>query len=137
VGVGAELYGDQELHHIVRKNVVEYLRTNSVNYSFYVGEEADWRAYLHRMANLRTWGDELTLRGASDCYSCVIHVVTTEHENWLLNYVPSALESQMVGGESGPPPLGTRECFLAYVSPIHYNVIVPLSDSRQASASGY
>jgi hypothetical protein len=122
---------------MIRSRYILYLRTNSANYAFYVREEAGWRAYLHRMAKIRTWGDELTLHGASDCYSCVIHVVTTEHENWLLNYVPSALESQMVGGESGPPPLGTRECFLAYVSPIHYNVIVPLSDSRQASASGY
>ena len=25
----------------------------------------------------------------------------------------------------------------AYVSPIHYNVVVPLSDSRQASETGY
>lgn len=84
------------------------------------------------MTKLRTWGDELTLRGACDCYGCVVHVVTTEHENWLLNYVPASLEGQMVGGESGTPPESTRECFLAYVSPVRTQAI-PLQCDIQGS----
>lgn len=132
-----ELYGDQEQHAIVRAKVIAYLRANSDSYSFYVGDDSEWSAYLERMSKARAWGDELTLRGACDCYGCLVHVVTTEHENWLLNYVPASLEGKMQGGDGGVPPEGTRECFLAYVSPIHYNVIVPLSDPRQGSTSGY
>jgi hypothetical protein len=41
----------------------------------------------------------------------------------------------------GRPPPGTRECFLAYVSPIHYNVVEPLDGSHatahRASSTGY
>ena len=28
------------------------------------GEESDWQRYLARMATLKTWGDELTLRAS-------------------------------------------------------------------------
>ena len=62
----------------------------------------------------------------------VVHVVTTEHENWLLHYSPDSLAMA-----DGRPPPGTRECFLAYVSPIHYNVIEPLDGAHAASATGY
>ena len=43
----------------------------------------------------------------------------------------------MDGGDGGVPPPGTRECFLAYVSPIHYNVVVPLDSPLERSISGY
>ena len=43
----------------------------------------------------------------------------------------------MDGGDGGVPPSGTRECFLAYVSPIHYNVVVPLDSPLERSISGY
>ena len=80
--------------------------------------------------------DELTLRAACDCFGCVAHVVTTEHENWLLNYCPSSLDETDVS-TGGAPPEGVRELFLTYVSPIHYNVIALPSDPRKASETGY
>lgn len=43
-----ELYGDQELHGVVRGKVIEHLRANGDNYSFYVGDDAEWAAYLER-----------------------------------------------------------------------------------------
>lgn len=39
----------------------------------------------------------LTLRAACDCFGCVVHVVTTEHDNWLLHYVPSKLDGTFNG----------------------------------------
>ena len=112
------------------------MREHGGDYSFYVGEEPEWHAYLRRMSQPKTWGDELTLRAASDAYRIVVHVVTTERENWLLNYASSSLK--MEGGDGGKPPQGTRECFLAYVSPIHYNVVIPSHGSGlRPSRSGY
>ena len=77
-----ELYGDQELHGLVREKTLAHLAANAENYSFFIGEDAEWQQYLQRMARPRTWGDELTIRAAADCFGVVIHVVTTEHENW-------------------------------------------------------
>ena len=88
------------------------------------------------MEGLCTWGDELTLRAACDCFGCVTHVVTTEHENWLLTYCPSSLEGTEVGSGAVTHD-GVRELFLTYVSPIHYNVIALLNDPRTASKTGY
>mmetsp|Transcript_60654 Transcript_60654/g.106263 ORF Transcript_60654/g.106263 Transcript_60654/m.106263 type:complete len:86 (-) Transcript_60654:62-319(-) len=73
------------------------------------------------MAMLRTWGDELTLRAAVDVFGVVVHCVTTDKENWLLHYEGDA----GVGANK-------RTCFLAYVSPIHYNVVsVPFRAQKQ------
>ena len=80
------------------------------------------------MAQPRCWGDELTLRAAAEAYGVTVHVVTTEKEHWLLHY------NDDDAPPPGPAPDGAaasaaaaarREAFLAYVSPIHYNVVVP------------
>ena len=131
--LATELYGDQKFHGTVRKTVCDRLASHAMEYSFYIGDDAEWQQYLAKMATPRTWGDELTLRAACDAYGVVVHVVTTEHDNWLLHYSPDA-----VAVTDGTPPAGTRECFLAYVSPIHYNVIEPLDGgTHAASATGY
>ena len=127
-----ELYGSQDHHLRVRAGAVAYLRAHEADFAPFVGTAADWAHYLGRMAKSREWGDELTLRAACDEYGVVVHVVTTEHENWLLHYSPDSLAMA-----DGRPPPGTRECFLAYVSPIHYNVIEPLDGAHAASPTGY
>lgn len=47
-------------------------------------------AALHRD---KTWGDELTLRAAADSFGVEIHVITTEKENYLLQYDPDVVKS--------------------------------------------
>lgn len=113
-----ELYGSQEHHQAVRDRVITHLREHADEFSFFVSEsKQEWEDYLQRMSRSRTWGDELTLRAASDAYQCVVHIVTTTHENWLLHYGAEHREKHEAEGTHVP------ECFLAYVSPIHYNVI--------------
>ena len=62
------------------------------------------------MARDRRWGDELTLRAASDSYGIVINLVTSEQQHWFLRYEPEQTTVQ-------------REIFLTYIAPVHYNAI--------------
>jgi hypothetical protein len=115
-----ELYGDQAHHGHVRRRVIARLRAREPEYRPYVGDGVKWLMYLERMARSCCWGDEVTLRAAAEAYSCVVHVLTSEAENWLLHY----------GAEQASEH--SRECFLSYVSPIHYNVVaLPVDNLRK------
>ena len=70
------------------------------------------------MCRDRCWGDELTLSAAAEALQCEVHVVTTEQENWLLHY----------GAEEAAERSPRRQCFLTYVSPIHYNALFDYVD---------
>merc|ERR1711908_184830 len=120
-----ELHGEQSHHLAVRAKVTAHLRAHSDEYSFFVGDDADWQQYLSDMAQNRTWGDKLTLRAASEVYGCMVHVVTTERDNWLLRYGEAA---------SADAKPRQRHVFLAYVAPIHYNVIEPLAGRETQNA---
>lgn len=62
------------------------------------------------MSRSGTWGDELTLRAACDWFGARICLITSEESNWFIQYEPRQLRS-------------SRELFLAYISPIHYNAL--------------
>ena len=46
----------------------------------FLGE--DFESYHQAMSQDGTWGDELTLRAACDCYGVVVRCVTSEEKNW-------------------------------------------------------
>ncbi len=117
-----ELFGHQRWHTSVRQRVIDWLVSHPESFSMFVGNSDDWAQYVSKMGENRTWGDELTLRAAAEAFSVTIHVVSTEHENWLLRY-----DSRQDIGDAGD---SQRRLFLCYVSPIHYNVIAPLSKPR-------
>ena len=94
----------------MRKTIIAYLRSHEDAFAVFVGDAAEWRGYLSRMAVDRSWGDELTLQAACATYAVDIHVVTTEAENFHLHYCA---------------PAARRRLFLSYIAPIHYNVVVP------------
>ena len=95
------------------ESVVEH-RSHEADFAPFVGTAADWANYLGRMAKSREWGDELTLQAACGAFAVDVHVISTETEHFHLEYacpVPSAATP--------------RKLFLSYISPIHYNVVVP------------
>lgn len=108
-----ELFGTQQFHTLVRAEVSSYLsrREDSYRQFFPTGE---WEKYLSDMGNLRTWGDELTLRAAADAFKVRIHLITSSDQMWYLVYDP-------VEGVS------ERELFITYVAPIHYNTMEPIA----------
>ena len=122
----------------LRALAVHWMIENSSEYSMYVGDAAEWSNYLQKMLELKTWGDELTLRAVrtkcischwmctciyclslcqvSDAFGVVLHVISTEQENWHIVYQPAVAKAPF------------RHIFLAYISPIHYNTVKLLDE---------
>jgi hypothetical protein len=111
--VAQELFGAQEHHDFVRKKVVEHLRARSADYNAHFAE-GELETYLSTMSKLRTWGDEISLRAVADAFKVNVHLVTSTEHNWYLVY------------RASDHPSVTREIFLTYVAPIHYNTVEPL-----------
>jgi hypothetical protein len=75
----------------------------------------------------------LLLGVCGQAFGVVVHCVTTERENWLLHYQADDAGGEGVGG-AGAKLQAKRSCFLAYVSPIHYNVVaVPAPEEAPSS----
>ena len=106
-----ELYGTQDFHYAIRIKVCEFMKEHVNDFSPFIGTIDDFNDYIEKMMMNRTWGDELTLRAASDIFGTKIHVITTEKEHYVLHYNPSTTSKT------------NRQLFLSYISPIHYNTV--------------
>jgi hypothetical protein len=116
--VSEQLYGTQEHHGFVRQRAVDHIRAHPDEYQAFLGE--DFHYYTAGMAQIGTWGDELTLRAICDSFGVVVHVVTSEQHNWYLRYNPLKSSS-------------TAEVFLTYIAPIHYNSLRRTKTQRSLS----
>ena len=76
-------------------------------------------------------GDELTLKAAVDRLGVRIHVVTSNADNWHLVYTPETTQVAPLPREM--PFEYRRLLFLTYISPVHYNSLIP--DRTRASPS--
>jgi hypothetical protein len=56
-----------------------------------------------------TWGDELTLRSAADAYNAIVRCISSMSSSWYISYEPKEAKG------------ATKELFLAYIAPYHYN----------------
>eukprot|EP00658_Telonema_sp_P-2_P057973 TRINITY_DN4639_c0_g1_i4.p1 TRINITY_DN4639_c0_g1~~TRINITY_DN4639_c0_g1_i4.p1 ORF type:complete len:270 (+),score=47.40 TRINITY_DN4639_c0_g1_i4:148-957(+) len=123
-----QMYGDQNRHAEVRAYIMEHIKSHKDEYELYCDE--DINRYIDRMGKDRTWGDELTLKAAVDAYQATVHAVTSNKDNWHLVYKPE--------GETTPKPdpvsdASRKKLFLAYISPVHYNSLVPLPTKKTAA----
>jgi len=110
-----ELFGTEAYHLAVRSSAVNYLREHAEEYSSFCPEDMTWEQYLEGMSKSRYWGDQLTLIAACQSYGVIVHMISTEQENWHLMFEPHERKWPF------------RRVFLAYISPIHYTVIKPVS----------
>eukprot|EP01043_Picozoa_sp_COSAG02_P052536 COSAG02_NODE_5675_length_4138_cov_3.914088_3_plen_283_part_00 len=127
-----QLYGTQEYHDRVRAIAVEYMHEHGDDFSCFCVEEGAFETYLDQMRKGRrgkpVWGDELTLRAICNALGCTIHVLTSQsggsQTSWYLKYVP---ENQTT----------TKQVFLAYISPVHYNAfeLVPTTSKSSGAAA--
>ncbi|KXZ45455.1 hypothetical protein GPECTOR_54g196 [Gonium pectorale] len=110
-----ELYGSQDHHASIRRAAVAHILAHRSSFEAFLGEDFD--DYTAAMARSGTWGDELTLRAVCDSYGIIVHVVTSDEDNWYLTYEPAELKVDF-------------EVFLTYIAPLHYNSIRRLSSLR-------
>eukprot|EP01063_Lacrimia_lanifica_P010265 TRINITY_DN16995_c0_g1_i1.p1 TRINITY_DN16995_c0_g1~~TRINITY_DN16995_c0_g1_i1.p1 ORF type:complete len:1183 (+),score=315.08 TRINITY_DN16995_c0_g1_i1:137-3685(+) len=123
-----QLFRTQRFHPHIRAVVVSHMRRHSDSYSFYFEDDEEFAAYLDRMGRTTTWGDEITLRAASDALHVNICIAQSEAGRWILLYEP-----QLRAGEApySVAPAGTVPCaFLSYQAPVHYNSILPEADGE-------
>mmetsp|Transcript_40650 Transcript_40650/g.121247 ORF Transcript_40650/g.121247 Transcript_40650/m.121247 type:complete len:235 (-) Transcript_40650:1430-2134(-) len=81
-----ELFGTPAYHELVRSQVIRHLRAHRGEFAVFLGEDFD--EYLAAMSRPGTWGDELTLRAASDSYGALVRCITSEDDNWYITYEP-------------------------------------------------
>lgn len=155
-----QLFGSQDHHAHVRAEVCQFLVAHRATlFEFLFESPAAFDSYVAQMRCLRVWGDELTLRAASDAFNCAIHVLTSTEANCYLKYTPmlslnggteggaAAATAKECGGGGGGGGVGTdTECadghtevldvFVSYIAPIHYNSVVIPRESPAATAGG-
>ncbi len=130
--IAYQLYGDQDGWHLkVREQIVSYMHKHASEFSFLFEDEKEFNRYLGSMARNGAWGDEICLKAASNCFNCVIHILTSEKEHYYICYKPDETSTSSPSPSSSQPssPIKKKdqqqqqplEIFLAYISPIHYN----------------
>eukprot|EP00092_Neocalanus_flemingeri_P022135 GFUD01024011.1.p1 GENE.GFUD01024011.1~~GFUD01024011.1.p1 ORF type:complete len:552 (-),score=140.82 GFUD01024011.1:329-1984(-) len=70
--VADQLYGDQEMHHCVRAQCMDYIERNADYYSQYVTE--DFEEYVSRKRTPQVHGNHLEIQALSEMYSRPIHI---------------------------------------------------------------
>ena len=88
--ISHQLFGNEDYHDIIRSQVVSYMRAARAEcFDFYFESPAQADAYYDNLAKPGSWGDELSLRAASDCLYVNIHVLSSEERNCYITYRPA------------------------------------------------
>lgn len=126
----SQLLGTQDDHAIVREKAVSNMKSRRAELEEFFGSPEEFDEYITSMEADRTWGDELVLCAIAESYRCIVHVVTSHHENWYLVYTPRQKPKVGEGGAAA----ALEEVFLAYLAPVHYNAIVLDDDGTGLAA---
>ncbi|KAH7690408.1 Ubiquitinyl hydrolase 1 protein [Dioscorea alata] len=105
-----QLYRTPEHHKVVRKQVVQQLKSHSELYEGYV--PMPYGDYLKKIAKSGEWGDHVTLQAAADSYGVKIFVITSFRDTCSIEILPAVQKSK-------------RVIFLSFWAEVHYNSIYP------------
>ncbi|XP_022730765.1 OTU domain-containing protein DDB_G0284757-like isoform X2 [Durio zibethinus] len=108
-----QLYLTPENHEVVRKQVVNQLKSYPDMYEGYV--PMAYGDYLEKMSKSGEWGDHVTLQAAADLYGVKIFVITSFKDTCYIEILPNVQRSKGV-------------IFLSFWAEVHYNSIYPFGD---------
>ncbi|CAD2219453.1 OTU-like cysteine protease, putative [Angomonas deanei] len=95
--ISHQLFGTDVFHDLCRYHIVSYMKKRRHDkFDFYFESPAHADKYYQEMGQLGTWGDELTLRAASDSLCTNIHVISSAERNFYITYRPDS--------DAPPPP---------------------------------
>jgi hypothetical protein len=130
--ISQQLFGTQDLHAHVRQKALAHMCAHADEFaSFFETGTAEFDEYIRAMSQGKTWGDELTLKAASDAFKVRIHLVQSTEYNWYIVYEPSPAFVDRGGVANFP----AKQLFITYITPVHYNSIDPLSEELIAAAA--
>merc|ERR1719334_2127669 len=109
--VADQIYGDQEMHAVVRDHCMNYIEHNSDHYSQYVAEEIS--EYVERKRFLGVHGNHLEIQALSEMYNRPIHI-----------YCYSAEPINIFQGGNVKSDSVNAPMRLCYHRAVHYNSIV-------------
>ncbi|ORC89869.1 uncharacterized protein TM35_000101370 [Trypanosoma theileri] len=94
--IAQQLLGSEEYHELVRAHIVTYMKSVRERFDCYFPNKEEADNYYKGLLRQGSWGDELTLRAASDSLFINIHVLSSEQQNFYITYRP--------GTDAPPPP---------------------------------
>jgi len=112
--VADQLYGDQEMHHCVRAQCMDYIEGNSDHYAQFVSEPID--VYVARKRTPQVHGNHLEIQALSEMYSRPIHIYCYSSEP--INIF------QHVQNRAGAETELNIPIRLCYHRGVHYNSLV-------------
>eukprot|EP00667_Euglena_gracilis_P002046 EG_transcript_2046 len=116
-----QLCGSADHHEWVRARVVDHMSRNRTHYrAYFEGDDAEFEAYLDDMAE-DEWGDELTLSAFADAFGVVVHVVMSAPSPWYMTWEPAG------------NPAAPHHVVVSYLSPVHYNAVMPATPQPTAA----
>ncbi|KAK5804188.1 hypothetical protein PVK06_031837 [Gossypium arboreum] len=103
-----QLFHTPDNHKIVRRQIVNQLKSNPEAYEGYV--PMDYTDYLKKMSKSGEWGDHVTLQAAADRYGVRIFVITSFKDTCYIEILPNFQKMKSV-------------IFLSFWAEVHYNSI--------------
>ncbi|CAI8016573.1 OTU domain-containing protein 5 [Geodia barretti] len=70
--VADQVYGDQDMHSVVRNHTMDYMLKNADYFSQYVTE--DFEQYVNRKRNDHSYGNNLEMQAMAEMYNRTIEV---------------------------------------------------------------
>jgi hypothetical protein len=110
--VSDRVYGDAEMHDVVRRLCLDHMEKERDHFSQYVTEDFD--AYLRRKRRDRVFGNHLEIQAISEIYNRPVHVFDVRGDT----EAPMNTFTAPSEGEAGAP------LRLSYHGRSHYNVII-------------
>ncbi|KAL5742954.1 hypothetical protein ACOSP7_029686 [Xanthoceras sorbifolium] len=108
-----QLYGTPEYHKVVRRKVVNQLKSHREKYEGYVPME--YGDYLKKISKSGEWGDHVTLQAAADLVGVKIIVITSFKDTGYIEILPDVQKSKGV-------------ICVSFWAEVHYNSIYSQGD---------